>query len=61
MKWLSRPRISHALIATVLLSTFAGTGLRSQIERRAMTSETDFRQAMDELSNWGAGGSVSQG
>ena len=56
MKWLSRPRISRALIATVLLSTLAGTGLRSQIERRAMTSETDFRQAMDELSNWGRWG-----
>lgn len=56
MKWLSRPRISRALIATVLLCTLAGTSLRSQIERRAMTSETDFRQAMDELSNWGRWG-----
>ena len=56
MKRLFRLTIPRVLIATLLLSAFAGTSLRSQIERRAMTSESDFRQAMDELSNWGRWG-----
>ena len=51
MKRLFRLTIPRVLIATVLLSALTGTSLRSQIERRAMTSESDFRQAMDELSN----------
>ena len=56
MKRLSKLTISRILIATVLASTLAGTSLQSQVARRAMNSESDFRQAMDELSNWGRRG-----
>ena len=42
MKRLFRLTIPRVLIATVLLSALTGTSLRSQIERRAMTSENDL-------------------
>ena len=60
MKRLFRLTIPRVLIATVLLSVLTGTSLRSQMERRAMTSESDFRQAMDELSNWGRWGAEDE-
>ena len=47
--------ICYTIATTILLGGLATTTVDSQ-SRRAMTTETDFRQAMDELSNWGRWG-----
>ena len=47
--------VARAVAAAVVLSGLAASSVDSQ-GRRAMTTEADFRQAMDELSNWGRWG-----
>ena len=55
------PRLSpaHTAIAALVLSGLATGPVETQ-SRRAMTTEADFRLAMEELSNWGRWGKTDQ-